>query len=99
MITLCNKKAAEDLGVVRDSIIGKHIRDLLNIPDDLIMLLETLHSEKPIINREVLDTNYGINNTWIYRDYNGKIKRVLGAFQSLNMVKESEKQALLKLQY
>jgi signal transduction histidine kinase len=93
-ITLCNKKTAEDLGVDRDAIIGKHIRDLLNLPDDLIMLLETLHTGNPIVNREVLDTNYGINNTFIYRDVNGNILRVLGAFQSLNLVKESEKQAL-----
>ncbi|MBM7663078.1 signal transduction histidine kinase [Bacillus mesophilus] len=93
-ITLCNKKTAEDLDVDRDSIIGKHIRDLLNLPDDLIMLLETLRTGNPIVNREVLDTNYGINNTWIYRDVNGNIIRVLGAFQSLNLVKESEKQAL-----
>jgi PAS domain S-box-containing protein len=93
-ITLCNQKAANDIGINRDFIIGKHIRDLLNLPDDLIMLLETLHSGQPIFNREVLDTNYGINNTRIYRDHHGKIIRVLGSFQSLNNVKESEKLAL-----
>jgi PAS domain S-box-containing protein len=93
-ITLCNQKAALDLGVNRDFIIGKHIRELLNLPDDLIMLLETLHSGQPIFNREVLDTNYGINNTRIYRDDHGKIIRVLGSFQSLNNVKESEKLAI-----
>jgi signal transduction histidine kinase len=58
------------------------------------MLLETLKTEKPIINREILDANYGINNTRIYRDQNGKIKRVLGLFQFLNIVKEAEKQAV-----
>ncbi|WP_246939495.1 two-component system sensor histidine kinase NtrB [Bacillus pinisoli] len=94
MITSCNRKAAEDLGVDRDSTIGKHIRDLLNLPDELIMLLETLKTEEPIINREVLDSNYGINNTRIYRNQHGEIIRVLGSFQYLNMVKESEKQAL-----
>ncbi|MFZ3587754.1 two-component system sensor histidine kinase NtrB [Bacillus sp. DJP31] len=94
LITLCNQKAAEDLNVDRDSIIGCHIRELLHLPDDLIMLLETLSSEKPIFNREVLDTNYGVNNTRIYYDRNGKVKRVLGSFQFLNMVKEAEKQAL-----
>ncbi|WP_456275328.1 two-component system sensor histidine kinase NtrB [Bacillus sp. AK128] len=93
-ITLCNKKAAEDLGVDRDLVVGKHIRDLLNLPDDLIMLLETLYSGEAIYDREVLDTNYGINNTRIYRDHSGEIKRVLGSFQFLNLVKESEKQAL-----
>ncbi|MBM6618801.1 two-component system sensor histidine kinase NtrB [Bacillus suaedaesalsae] len=93
-ITLCNEKAATDFNKDRDSLIGKHIRELLSIPDNLILLLETLHTGQPIINREVLDSNYGINNTRIFRDSTGKIIRVLGAFQFLNKVKDSEKQAV-----
>ncbi|MFP7445638.1 ATP-binding protein [Bacillus infantis] len=42
----------------------------------------------------MLDKNYGINNTRIILDENGNVKRVLGAFQFLNGVKEAEKQAL-----
>lgn len=94
MITLCNLQAARDLNVERETIIGKHIRDLLNIPDDQINVLETLKTEEPIINREVLDKNYGINNTRIIRNPDGSIERVMGAFQFLNGVKEAEKQAL-----
>lgn len=94
LVTLCNQSAADDLLTDRDSIIGKHIRELLHLPDELIVLLETLHSGNPVFNREVLDTNYGINNTRIYYDQNGEIKRVLGSFQFLNKVKEAEKQAV-----
>lgn len=94
IITLCNEKTAADFGIDRDSLIGKHIRELLNIPDNLISLLETLHTGKPIVNREVLDANYGINNTRIIRDPNGKILRVLGSFQFLSKVKDAEKQAI-----
>ncbi|KAA0546871.1 PAS domain-containing protein [Bacillus sp. BGMRC 2118] len=93
-ITLCNEKAASDFNKDRDSLIGQHIRELLNIPDNLILLLETLHTGEPILNREVLDSNYGINNTRIFRDSTGKIKRVLGSFQYLNRVKDAEKQAV-----
>jgi signal transduction histidine kinase len=94
MITLCNVQAAKDLGVNRDEIIGSHIRDLLGLPDAKINLLETLITEKPIVNREVLDKNYGINNTQIIKDKNGKLQRVIGTFQFLNGVKEAEKRGL-----
>ncbi|MCK6204858.1 PAS domain-containing sensor histidine kinase [Bacillus infantis] len=94
LITLCNLQAARDLHADRRVIVGRHIRELLRIPDDQINLLESLRTKKPIVNREVLDKNYGINNTRIILDENGNVKRVLGAFQFLNGVKEAEKQAL-----
>jgi signal transduction histidine kinase len=93
-ITLCNLQAARDLHADRREILGRHIRELLKIPDDKINLLESLRTKKPINNREVLDKNYGINNTRIILDESGNVKRVLGAFQFLNGVKEAEKQAL-----
>ncbi|MCA1040025.1 PAS domain-containing protein [Bacillus infantis] len=94
LITLCNLQAARDLHADRREIMGRHIRELLKIPDDKINLLESLRTKKPIVNREVLDKNYGINNTRVILDGNGNVKRVLGAFQFLNGVKEAEKQAL-----
>jgi signal transduction histidine kinase len=94
LITLCNLQAARDLHADRGEIVGRHIRELLKIPDDKINLLESLRTKKPIVNREVLDKNYGINNTRVILDGNGNVKRVLGAFQFLNGVKEAEKQAL-----
>ncbi|KDE48016.1 hypothetical protein DI43_07410 [Geobacillus sp. CAMR12739] len=42
IITLCNLQAAVDTGVDRDAIIGKHIRELLKLPDELIATLESL---------------------------------------------------------
>lgn len=94
IITLCNRKAADDLGVERDEVIGSHIRYLLGIPDDKINMLETLRTEKPIVNREVMDKNYGINNTEVIRDSNGDVLRVIGTFQFLNGIKEAEKRGL-----
>ncbi|WP_421378870.1 two-component system sensor histidine kinase NtrB [Bacillus salacetis] len=94
MITLCNIQAANDLGVDRDAMIGRHIRELLGLTDSKINLLETLRTGKPIVNREVLDKNYGINNTHIIRDINGEVLRVVGTFQFLNGVKEAEKRGL-----
>ena len=93
-ITLCNIQAANDLGVERDQIVGRHIRELLGLPDSKINLLETLRTEKPIVNREVLDKNYGINNTHIIRNSNGELLRVVGTFQFLNGIKEAEKRGL-----
>jgi signal transduction histidine kinase len=93
-ITLCNLQAANDLGVDRDEVTGKHIRDLLGLPDSKINLLETLRTEKPIVDREVLDKNYGINNTLIIRNIDGDVLRVAGTFQFLNGVKEAEKRGL-----
>jgi PAS domain S-box-containing protein len=94
MITSCNVQAAKDLGVKREQVVGRHIRELLRIPDQKIVLLESLATEQEIINREVLDRNYGIINTRIIRDENGSIKRVMGTFQFLNAIREAEKQAL-----
>ncbi|MGX1902455.1 two-component system sensor histidine kinase NtrB [Thermolongibacillus altinsuensis] len=94
IITLCNLQAANDVGVNRDEIIGKHIRELLKIPDEQIMILQTIETNEPIYNREVLDRYYGIINTRIIRNPDGSIKRVISMFQSLNMVKEAEKLAI-----
>lgn len=94
MITLCNLQAANDLGINRDTIIGKHIRELLNIPDEQIAILETIRTGKEIVDREILDRNYGILNTRIIHNNDGSIKRVIGSFHFLNAIKEAEKQAL-----
>ncbi|MFE8702682.1 nitrogen regulation protein NR(II) [Cytobacillus sp. FJAT-54145] len=93
-ITLCNNQVAKDLKVDREEMIGKHIRELLHIPDHQINLLETLRTGKSIVDREVLDKNYGINNTRIIRNPDGSIERVMGAFQFLNTIKEAERQAI-----
>ncbi|MGG3956657.1 ATP-binding protein [Bhargavaea massiliensis] len=94
IITLCNLQAANDVGVNRDEIIGKHIRELLNIPDEQIMTLKTLRTKQPLYNCEVLDRYYGIINTRILYHEDGSIKRVISMFQSLNQMKEAEKLAI-----
>lgn len=94
IITLCNLQAARDLHVDQNEMIGKHIRELLQIPDEKIIILETLRTGKEIIDQEVLDRNYGIINTRIIYDANGSIQRVVGTFQFLNRIKDAEKQAL-----
>jgi PAS domain S-box-containing protein len=94
IITLCNLQAAIDTGVDRDAIIGKHIRELLQIPDELIVTLQSLEKKEPIYNREVLDRFYGIINTRFLYNNDGSIKRVISTFQSLNMMKETEKLAV-----
>lgn len=94
IITLCNLQAANDVGVNRDEIIGKHIRELLNIPDEQIMTLKTLRTKQPLYNCEVLDRYYGIINTRILYNEDGSIKRVISMFQSLNQMKEAEKLAI-----
>ncbi|WP_064091259.1 two-component system sensor histidine kinase NtrB [Rossellomorea aquimaris] len=94
VITLCNKQAALDLQVDQNEIIGKHIRELLKIPDDDIAMIQTLKTEVSIQNKEVFDSNYGIMNTEIIRDEEGNIQRVIGTFLFLNAIKEFEKQAL-----
>ncbi|MFC0273865.1 histidine kinase dimerization/phospho-acceptor domain-containing protein [Metabacillus herbersteinensis] len=94
IITLCNLEAANDLGINRDKIIGKHIRELLNIPDEQIVTLETIRTGKEIVDREILDRNYGIINTRIIKNNDGSIMRVIGTFHFLNAIKEAEKQAL-----
>jgi signal transduction histidine kinase len=93
-ITLCNLQTAKDLKIDRDQMIGKHIRDLLQIPDEQIALMETLQTGKEIVDKEILDSNYGIINTRILRNQDGTIKRAIGIFYFLNVIKEAEKQAL-----
>jgi PAS domain S-box-containing protein len=94
IITLCNMQTAKDYNINRDEIIGKHIRELLRIPDEKIVTLETAKTGKEVYDKEVLDRNYGIMNTRIIYDRDGSIKRVIGTFQFLNKIKEAEKQAL-----
>jgi signal transduction histidine kinase len=80
--------------VDRDAIIGKHIRELLQLPDELIVTLQSIEKKEPIYNQEVLDRFYGIINTRIIYNDDGSIKRVISMFQSLNMMKETEKLAV-----
>jgi PAS domain S-box-containing protein len=94
IITLCNLQAAKDHGVNRDEIIGKHLRELVCIPDDQLLTLETARTGIEFIDREVLDKNYGILNTKILWTSDGSIKRVIGTFYFLNAIKEAEKQAI-----
>jgi PAS domain S-box-containing protein len=94
IITLCNLQAANDTGVNRDAIIGKHIRELLQLPDELIVTLQSIEKKEPIYNQEVLDRFYGIINTRIIYNDDGSIKRVISMFQSLSMMKENEKLAV-----
>ncbi|MCL6587106.1 MAG: PAS domain S-box protein [Anoxybacillus sp.] len=94
IITLCNLQAANDTGVDRDAMIGKHIRELLKLPDELIMTLKSIENNEPIYNQEVLDRYYGIINTRFIRNGDGSIKRVISMFQSLNLMKETEKLAV-----
>lgn len=94
IVTLCNAQAAIDLHVDRENVVGKHLRELLQIPDEQIKMLETLRTGMPIINQEILDKNYGIINTRLIKNYEGKIERVVGVFRFLNHIKEAEKQTL-----
>jgi signal transduction histidine kinase len=94
-ITICNKQIAEDLGFERDRIHGMHIQDLLNIPKEQILTLKAIEMNKDFINQEVLDKNYGIINTRIIRDSNDEIIRVIGTFQFLNNLKDTEKLSLI----
>ncbi|MCM3594860.1 ATP-binding protein [Metabacillus idriensis] len=94
IVTLCNLQAAKDHGVNRDEIIGKHLRELVNIPDEQLLTLETARTGIEFVDREVLDKNYGILNTRILWNTDGSIKRVIGTFYFLNAIKEAEKQAI-----
>ncbi|WP_224771251.1 two-component system sensor histidine kinase NtrB [Metabacillus idriensis] len=94
IVTLCNLQAAKDHGVNRDEIIGKHLRKLVNIPDEQLLTLETARTGIEFVDREVLDKNYGILNTRILWNTDGSIKRVIGTFYFLNAIKEAEKQAI-----
>ncbi|MBJ8103387.1 MULTISPECIES: PAS domain-containing sensor histidine kinase [Bacillus cereus group] len=93
-ITLCNQAAADDFGVIRNSIIGKPIQQLLNLPEEQIKAIETLKTGTEIYNEEVLDKNYGIVNNRIIRDYNGEIFQVISVFHYLNTERDAEKFSL-----
>lgn len=94
IITLCNRAAADDFGVVRSAIIGKPIQDLLQLPPEKIKALKTLKTGKENYNEEILDKNYGICNNRIIRDQNGEIFRVISVFHYLNTERDAEKLAL-----
>ncbi|WP_174727821.1 two-component system sensor histidine kinase NtrB [Mesobacillus harenae] len=94
IITMCNLQAAQDLSVNRDDIIGRHIRELLHLPDEKILMLDAIRTGNETINEEIMDKNYGIISTKIIRDEEGVIKRVFGVFYFLNRFKDFEKQAL-----
>ncbi|OFD81929.1 MULTISPECIES: ATP-binding protein [Bacillus cereus group] len=93
-ITLCNQAAADDFGVIRNSIIGKPIQQLLKLPEEQIKAMETLKTGTEIYNEEVLDKNYGIVNNRIIRDYNGEIFRIISVFHYLNTERDAEKLSL-----
>ncbi|RXJ02797.1 PAS domain-containing protein [Anaerobacillus alkaliphilus] len=95
IVTLCNKQTLEDFQTTRDAVLGKHIKQLLQIDEDQIKLLETLRTEKEIVCEEVLDKNYGICNTKIIRDQNGDLLRVVSLFHFLNPLKEAEKMKMI----
>jgi signal transduction histidine kinase len=95
VITVCNEQAATDLGVTKEKAKGMHIQDLLGIPKEKIMLLKALEENKEVTKREVLDKNYGIASNKIIRNNDGSIDRVIGVFQFLNYLKESEKLSLI----
>lgn len=95
MITLCNNQTLIDLNETKEQVIGKHISKLLKIDHSEIKLLETLRTGKEIYNTEILDSNYGIINTRIIYDENGKILRVIGIFQFLNYLKDAEKMNMI----
>lgn len=94
IITLCNLQVAKDFEVDRDEMIGKHIRELLHLPDEKILALESIRTGKEIFDKEVFDTNYGILNNRILKNPDGTIKRVISTFYFLNRIKEAEKQAV-----
>ena len=93
IVTFCNLQAAKDLNVDQAYIIGRHVRELLKLPDDKIMLLQTIETGKEFQNEEVLDRNYGIVSTKIIYNPDGSIKRVIGIMEFLNRLKDAEKQA------
>ncbi|WP_237705346.1 two-component system sensor histidine kinase NtrB [Bacillus coahuilensis] len=94
LITLMNTQVAQDYQINRNDYIGKHARELLKIKDESIIVLETLKTGEPIVNKEVFDKNYGIMNTHVIRSAEGEIQRVIGIFHFLNVIKSAEKQAL-----
>jgi len=94
IMTLCNDQAAIDHGESKGSMVGRHIRDLIKIPDEKIIILESLRTNKEIIDREVLDRNYYKVNTKLIHNSDGSINRVIGLFYFLKSIKEAEKQAV-----
>jgi nitrogen-specific signal transduction histidine kinase len=95
IVTLCNQQTLDDFNVKLDSVLGNHIKDLLQIDEKQIKLLETLKTRKEIISEEVLDKNYGICNTRIIYDQFGNPVRVIGVFHFLNPLKEAEKMNMI----
>lgn len=94
LVTLCNQRVLDDLELKKEDVIGKPISNLLHLPDEDILLLQSLKNNEDIHNKEVLDVNYGIMNTRIVRNSDGSIKRIAGLFEFLNQIKEAEKKAV-----
>lgn len=94
IMTFCNDQAAVDHGEAKGSMVGRHIRDLIKIPDEKIIILESLRTNEEIIDREVLDRNYYKVNTKLIHNSDGSINRVIGVFYYLKSIKEAEKQAV-----
>jgi signal transduction histidine kinase len=95
IVTLCNQQTLVDFNVTLDSVLGNHIKDLLQIDENQIRLLDTLRTRKEVISEEVLDKNYGICNTRIIYDQFGNLVRVIGLFHFLNPLKEAEKMNMI----
>lgn len=94
IMTFCNDQAAIDHGEEKGTMVGRHIRDLIKIPDEKIIILESLRTNQEIIDREVLDRNYYKVNTKLIHNSDGSINRVIGIFYFLKSIKEAEKQAV-----
>ncbi|WP_110926563.1 ATP-binding protein [Bacillus massiliglaciei] len=94
VVRVCNKQTAKDFQMEQDEIIGRPIQELLNLPEEEILVLQTLKTKKEYQNYEVWDSNYGIINTKIIYNLDGSISRVIGIFDFLNRSRDAEKFAL-----
>ncbi|GAE34476.1 two-component system sensor histidine kinase NtrB [Halalkalibacter akibai] len=94
-VTLCNKQVLIDFKTSLKEVLDQPIKQLLNLENNEIKLLETLRTEKELINEEILDSNYGIINTRLIRDRSGHVIRVIGVFHFLNESKEAEKMRMI----
>ena len=94
IMTVCNDQAAIDHGEESAKMVGRHIRELIKIPDDKIMILHSLNTKKDLYNKEIMDRNYYSVSTRVILNKDGSVKRVIGIFSFLKSIKESEKQHL-----
>ena len=94
IMTVCNDQAAVDHGEESSKMVGRHIRELIKIPDDKIIILHSLNMKKDLYNKEIMDRNYYSVSTRVILNKDGSVKRVIGIFSFLKSIKESEKQNL-----